>query len=84
MHNQSIVYRNIKPENIFFDEKGYVTLSDFEFCIRLEPDEKALSFGGTAEYISPEMLKGEKYDHSVDLWSLGILIYEMYFGSPPF
>jgi len=63
---------------------GYLFLADFGLAKTVTKNELANSFCGTAEYLAPEMLIGSGHDYSVDWWALGILIYEMLVGIPPF
>ena len=83
LHEKNIIHRDIKPENILIFEKNKIKLCDFGWSNYNNINNKT-SFCGAFEYMSPEMINGESYNKSIDIWSLGILLYEMYFGFPPF
>ena len=74
----------MKPENILVGDDGYVYLADFGLAKMLQDDELAMSFCGTAEYLAPEMITGQGHDKAIDWWALGILLYELIVGIPPF
>ncbi|XP_039604368.1 cGMP-dependent protein kinase 1 [Polypterus senegalus] len=84
LHNKGIVYRDLKPENLMLDRHGYIKLVDFGFAKEIVRGEKTYSFCGTPEYLAPEIIKNEGHDFAADFWSLGVLIYELLTGSPPF
>jgi len=77
----NVIYRDLKPENIILDEHGYLKLCDFGLS---KQAEESNTFCGTPEYVSPEMLAGSGHDKNVDWWALGIIIYELLSGIPPF
>lgn len=88
IHSQNIIHRDLKPENIFFDEeKNYVKLLDFglvkEEEISIMQSQKDL-IQGTPAYISPEHIKGMEIDFRADLYSLGVIFYELLTGKLPF
>jgi len=84
LHQKGYVYRDLKPENVLFNNDGYLLLADFGLATKIDQNKLAMSFCGTAEYLSPEMLTGEGHDFTVDWWTLGILTYEILVGIPPF
>ena len=83
MHNLNIVYRDLKPENLLLDARGHIKIADFGFA-KVIPDNKTWTLCGTPEYLAPEIILGRGHGRSVDWWALGILIYEMMAGFPPF
>ena len=85
LHGKSVVYRDLKPENLLIDKNGYLKVIDYGFAKFLdESPYKTFTFCGTPEYFAPEMMAGQGYAHSVDTWGVGILIYEMLYGFTPF
>ncbi|KAI1897232.1 hypothetical protein AGOR_G00081150 [Albula goreensis] len=84
LHKKGILYRDLKPENLMLDRRGYVKLVDFGFAKELVRGDKTYSFLGTPEYMPPEIIQNQGHDFSADFWSLGILVYELLVGSPPF
>ncbi|EJD75151.1 AGC/PKA protein kinase, partial [Loa loa] len=82
LHSKNIVYRDLKPENLMLTEIGHLKLTDFGFAKIVNDMTNTLC--GTPEYLAPEVIDGNGYNKAVDWWSLGILIYEMLAGRPPF
>lgn len=84
LHNKKIIYRDIKPENILMGEDGYLYLADFGLAKEMTNRDFTSSFCGTPEYLAPEIIQNKGHNHAVDWWSIGILVYEMIVGFPPF
>ena len=100
IHSHGIIYRDLKPENIMLDANGYIKLIDMGLAKRTRyvneytddnketvkqlVDEKTYTLCGSAEYLSPEMLLKTGYDKSVDIWTIGILLYELFAKQTPF
>ena len=84
LHEMSIVHRDIKPENLVLSEAGEVVVTDFGLAKRLATGELCSEVVGTAGYMSPEVLRREAYSYAADVWSLGVVLYVLLSGSPPF
>jgi serine/threonine protein kinase len=99
LHKNEIIHRDLKPQNIMFDARGHVKLTDFglsEFNMKDNKRSKCARTArrlsktvlskvyGTENYLAPELIMGDKHDKSVDYWAFGVIIYELLFGDPPF
>ncbi|XP_067905712.1 SNF related kinase b [Heterodontus francisci] len=85
-HKLHVVHRDLKPENVvFFKEQGVVKLTDFGFSNRFQPGKMLTTSCGSLAYSAPEILLGDEYDApAVDIWSLGVILYMLVCGYPPF
>ncbi|UJR23158.1 hypothetical protein I4U23_026177 [Adineta vaga] len=82
LHFFNIIYRDLKPENILIDNHGYLKVADFGFAKRIQ--QRTYTLCGTPDYFSPEIIQSKGHGKATDWWTLGILIYEMSTGTPPF
>ena len=84
IHDHEVVFRDLKPENVLIDRRGYARVVDFGFAKVLPPTQMTYTILGTPEYLSPDCVLGQGYRFDVDLWAFGVLVYEMLRGRSPF
>jgi serine/threonine protein kinase len=82
-HSRHVIHRDIKPENLLLDMRGELKIADFGWSVHA-PKDRRETLCGTLDYLPPEMVAAKPHDNKVDVWSLGVLMYEFLVGSPPF
>eukprot|EP00199_Chlamydomonas_sp_CCMP681_P000070 CAMPEP_0119102536 /NCGR_PEP_ID=MMETSP1180-20130426/1251_1 /TAXON_ID=3052 ORGANISM="Chlamydomonas cf sp, Strain CCMP681" /NCGR_SAMPLE_ID=MMETSP1180 /ASSEMBLY_ACC=CAM_ASM_000741 /LENGTH=1028 /DNA_ID=CAMNT_0007086843 /DNA_START=136 /DNA_END=3222 /DNA_ORIENTATION=+ len=83
LHNKNMVYRDLKPENLLLDAQGYIKVADFGFA-KFIGEDKTYTICGTPDYQAPEVIMRRGTTKAADYWALGVLIFEMLVGDPPF
>lgn len=82
-HSKHVIHRDIKPENLLLGAHAEIKIADFGWSVHA-PTSRRNTLCGTLDYLPPEMVEGRDHDEKVDIWSLGVLLYEFLYGSPPF
>jgi serine/threonine protein kinase len=84
LHSKRILHRDIKPDNCMIDKSGYLKLIDFGIAKELNEKDVTQTICGTPHYLAPEVIMGQGYSFSSDYWSVGITIFEIFYGYVPF
>jgi serine/threonine protein kinase len=85
LHSNRVIHRDMKPQNVLIGRDGVVKLCDFGFARSVRSQSMVMtSIKGTPLYMAPELVQEQPYNHTVDLWSLGVILYELFCGKPPF
>jgi serine/threonine protein kinase len=82
-HSKNVIHRDIKPENLLVGKSGEIKIADFGWSVHA-PTSRRNTMCGTLDYLPPEIVRRQEHDEQVDVWSLGILLYEFLVGEPPF
>lgn len=84
IHSKDVIFRDLKPANVMVGENGHIKIIDFGFARSLPKDHRAYTNCGTLGYSAPEVLKGQGHSYAADIWSYGIMLYELLTGTLPF
>lgn len=85
LHSNRVIHRDLKPQNILIGTDRCVKVCDFGFARSMSKTSLVMtSIKGTPLYMAPELVQEQPYDHTVDLWSVGVILYELFVGQPPF
>ena len=84
LHNKNYIHRDLKPDNLFLDDKLELKIGDFGLVYKLNKNEKANDYCGTLKYMAPEFFEKKPYSFEVDIWAIGIIMYILLIGQFPF
>ncbi len=83
-HKKNVCHRDLKPENILFDREGMIKLIDFGTAKKVDPEKGIKGVKGTPYYVAPEIIEQTNYNEKCDIWSIGVIMYILLTGEPPF
>lgn len=83
LHSKHVIHRDIKPENLLLGTDGQLKIADFGWSVHA-PNSRRETLCGTLDYLAPEMVLAKPHDNAVDIWALGVLMFELLTGRPPF
>ena len=83
VHQNCLIHKDVKPENLVFDSKGYVKLTDFGIAKEYRADNMA-DQQGTPAYMAPEVLNGQNHGYESDFYAVGVILHELMFNSLPY
>ena len=83
-HKKHVIHRDIKPDHLLLGATGDIKIADFGWSVLHAPSSGRNTLCGTLDYLPPEIVEGRPHDEMVDIWSLGVLLYDFLVGTPPF